>query len=154
MTKIHPKHYPYLIVLAVIALNLIYAIIPKPEPINSVSIIDLSVLNSTKDTALIKISLEWDCQIQPTYLAVDIQPKNAPANISHEEWGTYHLIRQPQNWINVKTTYEKKGTLDYYALAELNNNTEFKLKVKCANEEKDLAFDEQAFSIPPKKVIR
>ena len=110
-------------------------------------------MERTNSSALIVLSVSWDFQTQLTYLSFDVQPKGAPANISREDFSRYHLIRQPQNWINVKTTYEKRSSMDYQAVIDTSNDNEFVLFVKGANEEGDLASASFAFSLEQKPLI-
>jgi len=184
------EHYPYLIVGALILGIVLYALIPKAPPVNTISITNIQVINYTDTTALVGVSMSWNAEVQPTYIMLDLQPKALPAGIppESETWqnenflsgyrnGTingavlkalydsnpkgfldnlrdiYHLIRQPQRWKNVRTTYDKAGTADYVASLERRNNTEFLAVIKIANEEKDLAFAQQAFNLEQKPTI-
>jgi len=135
-------------------LLLVYAAIPKAAPVNSLSITGVKVMDRTNSSALIVISASWDFQSQLTYLSFDVQPKGAPANISYSDSSRYHVIRQPQNWVNVKTTYDKKGSVDYQAVIEPQGSSEFTVFVTGANEEGLLASNSSAFSLEPKQSIQ
>jgi len=135
-------------------LLLVYAAIPKAAPVNSISVSGVKVMERTNGSALIVISASWDFQSQLTYLAFDVQPKGAPANISRADFAKYHLIRQPQNWINVRTVYDKKGAVDYQAVIETSGSKDFNVFVKGANEEGDLALNSSAFSLEPRQSIQ
>lgn len=184
------EHYPFIIIGALILGILVYALIPKAPPVNTIGVTNIQVLNYTDTTALVGVSLSWNAEVQPTYIMVDLQPKTLPEGIppESETWQNenflsnyrnktvegeklrqlydsnpkefldnlrdiYHLIRQPQRWKNVRTTYDKTGTADYVASIERRNNSEFLAVIKIANEEKDLASAQQAFNLEQKPAI-
>lgn len=139
---------------ALLLIVLLYAAIPKAAPVNSLSITGVNVMDRTNVSALVVISASWDFQSQLTYLSFDVQPKGAPKNISYADSNKYHLIRQPQSWVNVKTVYDKKGTVDYQAVIETLGNTEFTVFVTGANEEGVLASNSSVFSLDLKPVLK
>lgn len=184
------EHYPYIIVGALVLGIILYALIPKAPPVNTIAFSNIQVVNYTDTGAFVAVSLNWNAQVQPTYIMVDIQPKALPEGIppESETWQNenflakyrnktidgeklkelydsnpkefldnlrdiYHLIRQPQRWKNVRTTYDKTGSTDYYASIERRNSTEFLAVIKIANEEKDLASAQQAFNLEQKPSI-
>lgn len=132
---------------------LIYALIPKAAPVNSISVSEVQILEQANSSALVQLAVSWDFQTQLTYLAFDIQPSDAPANISREDFSKYHLIRQPQNWINVMTTYDKTSSIEYQAVIDTSEYTELILFVKGANEEGDIASASFPFSLEQKPLI-
>lgn len=184
------EHYPYIIVGALVLGIILYALIPKAPPVNTIAFSNIQVVNYTDTGAFVAVSLNWNAQVQPTYIMVDIQPKALPEGIppESETWQNenflakyrnktidgeklkelydsnprefldnlrdiYHLIRQPQRWKNVRTTYDKTGSTDYYASIERRNSTEFLAVIKIANEETDLASAQQAFNLEQKPSI-
>ncbi len=184
------EHYPYIIVGALVLGIILYALIPKAPPVNTIAFSNIQVVNYTDTGAFVAVSLNWNAQVQPTYIMVDIQPKALPEGIppESETWQNenflakyrnktidgeklkelydsnpkefldnlrdiYHLIRQPQRWKNVRTTYDKTGSTDYYTSIERRNSTEFLAVIKIANEEKDLASAQQAFNLEQKPSI-
>lgn len=126
---------PYLVLAAILLLLAAYAMMPKAAPSASMSIGAPQLLQSDNTSVIVRIPITWDAEIQPTYLAVDVQPKGAPEVIALEDRDKYHLIRAPQNWVNVKTTFAKKATVNYDCLIESNGNEDLVIKAKISNDD-------------------
>ncbi|MFH1786186.1 MAG: hypothetical protein ABH829_00835 [archaeon] len=151
--KIKKKHYPYLAAGIVVLLLAVYGIMPKAEPVVSITITNADVLNynRTADAAVVGIRVEWDSEIYPSYLTVDILPANAPEVILPDDRDKYHLIVLPHKWVNTHEQFDKKGTFQNTYQIRLDGNQQFKAIVELKNDdltsEEYLARDIKEFTI-------
>jgi len=144
------EYYPYIALAAVILILAAYAMVPKPEPEVTISITSLQFITEDRASPQIGVSLEWDSDIQPTYLTVDIQPVGAPDTILPAQRDDYHLIRLPHKWVNTHTVFDFQGSYQQAYLVESRGNTEFRVIVELKNDditsEEHLARDIQQLS--------
>ena len=129
------EHYPYLILAAAILILAAYGAVPKPTPEVSITISQVQFLNEDLNSPQIGVSIEWDTDIQPTYLTVDIQPVGAPETILPKDRDKYHLIRLPHKWVNTHTVFDYTGTFQQAYLIDAQGNRDFQVIVELKNDD-------------------